>query len=324
MDLFESIKNKIKGKNYTVVFPEGEDERILQAAVRLADDKIVKPILLGKMADIKKQAEEFKIDLTNISLIDPSSYPTDKMTEMINQLVERRKGKNTKEQVIEMLKDVNYFGTMLVYMHLADAMVSGAVHPTGDTVRPALQIIKTKPGMHRISGSFIMQRNEERFVFGDCAINIDPDAATLAEIAEQSAQTAKMFGIDPKVAMLSFSTKGSAAGDMVTKVQEATKLVQEKNSALLVDGELQFDAAFVPSVGASKAPGSKVAGQANVFIFPELQSGNIGYKIAQRLGKFEAIGPILQGLNAPVSDLSRGASAEDVYKVAILTAGQIE
>ena len=324
MDLFESIKNKIKGKNYTVVFPEGEDERILQAAVRLADDKIVKPILLGKIADIKKQAEEFKIDLTNISLIDPSSYPIDKMTEMINQLVERRKGKNTKEQVIEMLKDVNYFGTMLVYMHLADAMVSGAVHPTGDTVRPALQIIKTKPGMHRISGSFIMQRNEERYVFGDCAINIDPDAATLAEIAEQSAQTAKMFGIDPKVAMLSFSTKGSAAGDMVTKVQEATKLVQEKNPALLVDGELQFDAAFVPSVGASKAPGSKVAGQANVFIFPELQSGNIGYKIAQRLGKFEAIGPILQGLNAPVSDLSRGASAEDVYKVAILTAGQIE
>ncbi len=202
-------------------------------------------------------------------------------------------------------------------------MVSGAVHATGDTVRPALQIIKTKPGMRRISGAFIMQRENERYVFGDAAINIDPDAETLAEIAIQSAETARLFDIDPKVAMLSFSTKGSAAGPMVDKVREATKVAQERDPKTPYDGELQFDAAFVPAVGASKAPDSEIAGHANVFIFPELQSGNIGYKIAQRLGGFEAIGPILQGLNAPVSDLSRGASEEDVYKVAIITAAQV-
>ena len=201
-------------------------------------------------------------------------------------------------------------------------MVSGAVHATGDTVRPALQIIKTKPGSHRISGAFIMQKGEERYVFADCAINIELDAPTMAEVASQSAETAKLFGIDPKVAMLSFSTKGSAKGDMVTKVAEATKLAKEANPDLAIDGELQFDAAFVPSVGELKAPGSDVAGHANVFIFPSLEAGNIGYKIAQRFGGFEAIGPVLQGLNAPVADLSRGTDEEAVYKVALITAAQ--
>ncbi len=323
MDLFEGLKSKIKGQNRTVVFPEGEDIRVLAAAIRLTNDGLAQSILLGVEADIKAVAEKNGLDLTKVQIIDPAQYPEADHQEMVDKLVERRNGKNTEEQVIEMLKDVNYFGTMLVYLGKADAMVSGAVHATGDTVRPALQIIKTKPGMRRISGAFIMQREDERYVFGDSAINIDPDADTLAEIAIQSAETARLFDIDPKVAMLSFSTKGSAAGPMVDKVREATKIAQERDPQTSIDGELQFDAAFVPAVGASKAPDSEVAGHANVFIFPELQSGNIGYKIAQRLGGFEAIGPILQGLNAPVSDLSRGASEEDVYKVAIITAAQV-
>ncbi|GAB5051436.1 phosphate acetyltransferase [Pediococcus ethanolidurans] len=323
MDLFEGLKAKIKGQDRTVVFPEGEDVRIYSAASRLAQQGLVKPILLGKVTAIQEKAAKEDIDLAGIKIIDPDTYPETDKQAMVDALVERRKGKNTVEEVQKMLMDVNYFGTMLVYLHKADAMVSGAIHPTGDTVRPALQIIKTKPGVKRISGAFVMQRNHERYIFADTAINIDPDAATLAEIAVESAHTAEIFDIEPKVAMLSFSTKGSAKGDMVAKVQEATKLAQEKAPEVEIDGELQFDAAFVPDVGASKAPGSKVAGHATVFVFPELQSGNIGYKIAQRLGHFEAIGPILQGLNAPVSDLSRGASEEDVYKVAIMTAAQV-
>ena len=323
MDLFDGLKAKIKGQNRTVVFPEGDDVRIYSAAARLAQDGLVKPILLGDAKKIVEKASKDDVDLKNVEIINPDNYSEEEKQEMVDALVERRKGKNTIEEVLKMLTDVNYFGTMLVYLHKADAMVSGAVHPTGDTVRPALQIIKTKPGVKRISGAFVMQRNNERYIFADTAINIDPDAATLAEIAVESAHTAEIFDIEPKVAMLSFSTKGSAKGDMVTKVQEATKLAQEKEPEMEIDGELQFDAAFVPDVGASKAPDSKVAGHATVFVFPELQSGNIGYKSAQRLGHFEAIGPILQGLNAPVSDLSRGASEEDVYKVAIMTAAQV-
>ncbi|KRN67356.1 phosphotransacetylase [Pediococcus cellicola] len=323
MDLFDNLKAKIKGLKRTVVFPEGEEPRIYAAASRLAQQDLVKPVLLGKVATIQEKAAKDDVDLAHVEIIDPDMYPENDKQAMVEALVARRKGKNSVEEVQKMLTDVNYFGTMLVYLHKADAMVSGAVHATGDTVRPALQIIKTKPGVKRISGAFVMQRNHERYIFADTAINIDPDAATLAEVAVESAHTAEIFDIDPKIAMLSFSTKGSAKGDMVTKVQEATKLAQEKAPELEIDGELQFDAAFVPDVGASKAPGSKVAGHATVFVFPELQSGNIGYKIAQRLGHFEAIGPILQGLNAPVSDLSRGASEEDVYKVAIMTAAQV-
>jgi phosphate acetyltransferase len=212
---------------------------------------------------------------------------------------------------------------MMVYTGEVDGLVSGAVHSTANTVRPALQIIKTKPGVSRTSGAFIMQRGDERYLFADTAINIDPSADELAEIAVESAATAKAFGIDPRVALLSFSTKGSASGPMVTKVHEATEKAKKLAPDLPIDGELQFDAAFVPSVGAQKAPGSDVAGHATVFVFPELQSGNIGYKIAQRLGGFTAVGPILQGLNQPVSDLSRGASTEDVYQTALVTAMQV-
>lgn len=322
MELFEQLANKIKGQNKTLVFPEGEDARIQGAAIRLAADGLVKPILLGKQSLIDATAEKHQFDFSNITVIDPASYPEDKLNDMIHELIERRHGKTDTATAKKWVTDVNYFGTMLVYMNLADGMVSGATHPTGDTVRPALQIIKTAPGSSRISGAFVMQRDDDRYIFADAAINIDIDAQTMAEIAIQSAKTAKVFGIDPKVAMLSFSTKGSAKAPQVDKVSEATKIAKELEPSLALDGELQFDAAFVPEVAKSKAPDSEIAGQANVFIFPDLQSGNIGYKIAQRLGGFEAVGPILQGLAKPVSDLSRGANEEDVYKVAIITAAQ--
>lgn len=322
MDLFDNLKQKVAGANKTIVFPEGQEPRIFRAAIQLKNDGLVVPILLGKVDEIKQNAENEGVDLGDIELIDPNTYPEDKFAEMVEAFVERRKGKNTKEQAETMLRDVNYFGTMLVYMDKADGLVSGAIHSTGDTVRPALKIIKTKPGVSRTSGAFVMVKGDERYLFADCAININPGAQELAEIAVESANTAKIFDIDPQVAMLSFSTMGSAKSDEVTKVQEAVKLAKELAPNEKIDGELQFDAAFVPVVAKQKAPESEVAGHANVFVFPELQSGNIGYKIAQRLGGFEAIGPVLQGLNKPVSDLSRGSVEEDVYKVAIITAAQ--
>ncbi|GKS80812.1 phosphate acetyltransferase [Ligilactobacillus pabuli] len=325
MDLFTKLKGKIKGQDKSLVFPEGEDQRVLGAALRLAQDGLINPIVLGNEDKVKEIAHELGKDIpANVTVIDIEQYPQAEFDEMVNQFVERRKGKNTPEQAREWLKDVNYFGTMLVYMHKADGLVSGASHPTGDTVRPALQIIKTKPGLKRTSGAFIMTRDEgaETYVFSDCAINIDPTAADLAEIAVTSADTARLFDIDPKVAMLSFSTKGSAKGEQVDKMVEATELAHKMAPSLALDGELQFDASFVPTVAAQKAPNSEVAGHANVFVFPELEAGNIGYKIAQRFGGFEAIGPILQGLNEPVSDLSRGCNEQDVYNVAVLTAAQ--
>ncbi|MBU3829845.1 MAG: phosphate acetyltransferase [Candidatus Limosilactobacillus merdavium] len=322
MDLFEEIAAKVKGQNKTIVFPEGADKRILGAAIRLKKDGLVEPILLGAKSEIDATAKENNFDVTGLQIIDPATYPEADQKAMFDSLLERRKGKNTPEQVKKMLEDVSYFGTMLVYMGKADGMVSGAVHSTGSTVRPALQIVKTKPNAHRISGAFLMQKGDQRYIFADCAINIELDAPTMAEVAVQSAETAKLFGIDPKVALLSFSTKGSAKGDMVTKVAEATAKVHEMAPDLPADGEMQFDAAVVPSVGELKAPGSKVAGHANVFIFPSLEAGNIGYKIAQRFGGFTAVGPILQGLNAPIVDLSRGCSEDDAYKVAIITAAQ--
>ena len=322
MDLFESLKDKINGKHLRIVFPEGEDPRVLGAAVRLAADGLVQAIVLGNPDKIQSLAAEKSWDLSKLTVRDPEH--DELHDQMVTAFVERRKGKATQEQAEKIVQNANYFGTMLVYMKKADGMVSGAVHSTADTVRPALQIIKTRPGVHLVSGAFIMQRGrDERYLFADNAINIDPDADQLAEIAIESAKTAALFDIEPpRVALLSFSTKGSAKGLQVDKVVEATKKAHELAPDLTLDGELQFDAAFVPTVAKQKAPDSKVAGEANVFIFPELQSGNIGYKIAQRFGGFEAIGPILQGLNQPVSDLSRGANEEDVYKLAIITAAQ--
>lgn len=321
-DIFKELSEKIVNKNIKIVFPEGEDPRIIQAAQRLQEDKLVVPILLGDQQTIEASAEKINFQLADDQIVDIKKYPQDQLDVMVDKLVERRNGKTNQEQAYEMLKDENYFGTMMLYLRMVDGMVSGATHPTGDTVRPALQIIKTAEGMNRISGAFVMQRDDQRYVFADAAINIEIDAETMADIAIQSAQTAESFGIDPRVAMLSFSTKGSAKHQLADKVAEATKIVQDKNPKLKVDGELQFDAAIDPIVGKSKAPESDVAGAANVFVFPSLEAGNIGYKIAQRLGGYEALGPILQGLAKPVSDLSRGADQEDVYKVAIITAVQ--
>lgn len=319
--IYEEMNEKLDGKNITIVFPEGEDERIQGAVERLYKEGYINPVLLGKVEAIEKIAKEKGFDLTNIPIIDPEK--ADDFEEMIDKFVERRKGKATADQAREILKDPNYYGTMMIYVGKADGMVSGAVHSTGDTVRPALQIIKTKPGVSLVSGSMLMMgKGGERFMFADVGINITMTPDQMADTAIQTAETAKLFDIEPKVAMLSFSTKGSAQHELVDAVVEATKIAQEKRPDLDIDGEMQFDAALVESVGQRKAPGSKVAGHANVFIFPDLQSGNIGYKIAERLGGFEAIGPILQGLNKPISDLSRGCSEEDVYKLTIITANQ--
>jgi len=324
MDLFEQLSNEVKGQGVRLVFPEGDDARIQEAAVRLAEEGLVEPVLLGNRTTIKETAEQTNRDLQLVTIIDPADYDPTLSQEMVAALVERRKGKVDEVKAAQLLLDVNYFGTMLVYMNEVDGMVSGAAHSTGDTVRPALQIIKMAPGSSRISGAFVMQKDDERYVFADCAINLDPDAQTLSEVALQSAQTAKLFGVEPKVAMLSYSTKGSAGGEGVEKVVEATKLAQAAAPEdVQIDGELQFDAAFVPAVAASKAEDSNVAGHAKVFVFPNLEAGNISYKAVQRLGGFEAIGPILQGLAKPVSDLSRGANVEDVYKVSIITAAQV-
>lgn len=320
--LFGGLREKILGKNMKIVFPEGNDERVVRAAARLKFEGLLEPIILGQSEEVRNLLTKLGFADQDYTIINPNEYANfDKMKEAF---VDIRKGKATLEDADKMLRDVNYFGVMLVKMGLADGMVSGAIHSTADTVRPALQIIKTKPGISRTSGVFLMNRENtsERYVFADCAINIDPTAQELAEIAVNTAETAKIFDIDPKIAMLSFSTKGSGKAPQVDKVREATEIAKGLNPDLALDGELQFDAAFVPETAAIKAPDSAVAGQANTFIFPDLQSGNIGYKIAQRLGMFDAIGPILQGLNKPVNDLSRGSSAEDIYKLAIITAAQ--
>lgn len=320
MDLLTSLKTKVKEQKKTIVFPEGNDQRVVRAAVRLAKEELLTPIILGEKAMIEK-TNGAQVP-AGVICLDPKTYPTSEKDKMIQAFVTRRNGKNTVEEAQKLLTDVNYFATMLVYLGQADGMVSGAIHSTGETVRPALQIIKTKPNVSRTSGAFVMLRGEERYVFADCAINIDPSAKELAEIALESAKTARLFDIEPRIALLSFSTKGSAKSPVVDKVKEAVELAHELAPEERLDGELQFDAAFVPDVATKKAPLSQIAGQANVFIFPELQSGNIGYKIAQRLGGFEAVGPVLQGLNQPVSDLSRGCDEEEVYKVALITAAQ--
>lgn len=324
-DLLSVLQDKLSGKNVKIVLPEGEDERVLIAATQLQKTDYVSPIVLGNEDNIKSLASKHALDLTQIEIIDPAT--SELKDELVDAFVERRKGKATKEQAVELLDNVNYFGTMLVYTGKAEGLVSGAAHSTGDTVRPALQIIKTKPGVSRTSGIFFMIKGDEQYIFGDCAINPELDAQGLAEIAVESAKSAQSFGMNPKVAMLSFSTKGSAKSDDVTKVQEALKLAQEKAEAdqlehVVIDGEFQFDAAIVPSVAEKKAPGAKIQGDANVFVFSSLEAGNIGYKIAQRLGGYDAVGPVLQGLNSPVNDLSRGCSTEDVYNLSIITAAQ--
>ncbi len=312
-DIMTTLKEKIKGKNIRIVFPESNDSRIIKAAQKLGKEGLIKPVLIGNTETILE-------DVSMCEVVNPETSSF--YNEFVQALVERRAGKCSYEQAQEMLKQHNYFGTMMVYMNKAQGLVSGAAHSTGDTVRPALQIIKTKPGVSRTFGYFLMVRGHEQYIMGDCAINPNPDSEALAEFAIESAKAAKLFGIDPKVALLSFSTNGSALTDETKKVRKAVEIAKKNAPDLAIDGEMQFDAAFVKSVGEKKFPDSSVAGQANTFIFPDLNSGNIGYKIAQRLGDFEAMGPVLAGLNKPVNDLSRGCSVEDAYNTAIITAAQ--
>ncbi|WP_342387996.1 phosphate acetyltransferase [Salinicoccus bachuensis] len=316
----ENLKSNLEDRNIEIVFPEGTDPRILTAAVELAETTYVKPIVLGDEAGIKALAEREGLDISKLDMIDPATYE-DKQR-LADEFVKRRKGKVTSDQALEILNDVNYLGTMLVYTGRAKGLVSGAVHSTPDTVRPALQIIKTKPGVTRTSGVFFMLRGDELYVMGDCAINPELNAEEMAEVAVEAAKTAKSFKMDPRVALLSFSTRGSAKTEETEKVKLAAQYAKEKLPEVPIDGELQFDAAFVPSVAEKKAPDSELKGRANVFIFPSLEAGNIGYKIAQRLGGFEAYGPILQGLNQPVNDLSRGCSKDEVFNLALFTATQ--
>ena len=308
--LIDELKKKLEGKNASIILPEGEDERVREAAKILKKEGIIEPIVLTDGEEIE-----------GVTTINVHDYD---ITEMVDAFVERRKGKIDAEGAKKLvLEDKNYFGTMLVYMKKASGLVSGACHSTANTVRPALQIIKMKKPFKKTSGVFVMMKGTERYIFTDCAINIAPTSEDIAENAIISYDTAKAFGIDePKIALLSFSTKGSASSPEVDKVADALKLIKEQAPNLVIDGELQFDAAFVPKVGETKAKGSPVAGHANVFVFPSLEAGNIGYKIAQRMGGFEAIGPILQGLNSPVNDLSRGCSTEDVVALSYLTAAQ--
>jgi phosphate acetyltransferase len=320
--MFDELIAVLKAGKRKLVFTEGTDARILQAASRLYSDGILSPILLGNPAEIAKAAAEGGWPIDGIELIDPNSFAG--LEAMVAKMVELRKGKMDEAACRAALAQPNYFGTMLVAMGFADGLLGGATYSTADTVRPALQLVKTKPGSSIVSSSFIMSRHgaegDERLLMADCAINLNPTEDELVEIALETARTAKSFGIKPVVALLSYSTLGSGKGESVDKVRNSAMKLKKMNLDYPVDGELQFDAAVSASVAGIKAAGSPVAGRANTFIFPDINSGNIGYKIAQRLGGFEAYGPILQGLNAPINDLSRGCNAEEVYNMAIITA----
>ena len=321
--MFQFLIDKLRTKPQKIVFTEGTDPRILEASARLLSGNFLTPVLVGKPEEVLAAAEKSGFNVRGAEIIDPENF--DRMDEMVATMVALRKGKMTEEQVREALKKGNYFGTMLVKMGYADCLLGGATYSTADTVRPALQIIKTKPGSKIVSSCFILVRDSatgdrEVLAMGDCAICIKPTEDELVEIGLQTAETAKVFGLDPKVAYLSYSTRGSGSGEDVDKVRTACAKAKAAAPNLAIDGEIQFDAAVSPTVGQLKFPGSPVAGHANTFIFPDINAGNIGYKIAQRLGGFAAYGPILQGLNAPINDLSRGCNAQEVYSMAIITA----
>ena len=331
--MFDRLIEKLKETPRKIVFTEGHDARILEAAARLKKEGFLTPILVGNVEVVTGKAKECGFDIEGLEILDPATYP--EMDKMVETMVALRKGKMTEEQCRDALSKGNYFGTMLVKMGYSDALLGGATYSTADTVRPALQLVKTKPGAHLVSSCFILVRGEEKLAMGDCAINISYEdtldkegnvvvsaADKLAEVAVEGAHCARAFGIEPKVAMLSFSTKGSGKGGTVSLSQAATAKAKEMAPDLALDGEMQFDAAVSPVVGQLKFPGSPVAGYANTFVFPCIEAGNIGYKIAQRLGGYEAYGPILLGLNAPINDLSRGCNADEVYKMAIITAAQ--
>ena len=320
--MFQQLIDTLKKSPKKIVFTEGTDPRILEASARLLAGTWLTPILIGNEAEVHAAAEEAGFNIRGAEIMDPASYPD--MEKMVDTMVELRKGKMTAEECRAALQKGNYFGTMLVKLGVADCLLGGATYSTADTVRPALQLVKTKPGNKIVSSCFIMVRegvgDNTVLAMGDCAINIKPTEDELVEITTEVAHCARIFGIDPKVAMLSYSTKGSGKGEDVDKMRHAYEKVLATNPDFDVDGELQFDAAVSPAVGQLKSPGSPVAGYANTFIFPDINAGNIGYKIAQRLGNFDAYGPILLGLNAPINDLSRGCNAQEVYSMAIITA----
>ena len=320
--MFQQLIDTLKKSPKKIVFTEGTDPRILEASARLLAGTWLTPILIGNEAEVHAAAEEAGFNIRGAEIIDPASYPD--MEKMVETMVELRKGKMTAEECRAALQKGNYFGTMLVKLGVADCLLGGATYSTADTVRPALQLVKTKPGNKIVSSCFIMVRegvgDNTVLAMGDCAINIKPTEDELVEITTEVAHCARIFGIDPKVAMLSYSTKGSGKGEDVDKMRRAYEKVLATNPDFDVDGELQFDAAVSPKVAETKCRDSKVAGYANTFIFPDINAGNIGYKIAQRLGSFDAYGPILLGLNAPINDLSRGCNAQEVYSMAIITA----
>ncbi len=332
--MFENLVEILKANPRKIVYPEGTDARILESAARLKKDGFLTPVLIGNVDEVRAAAARGGFDIEGLEIIDPETYPD--MDRFVDDFVALRKGKATAEEARAMLSKSNYFGTMLVKEGLADSLLGGATYSTADTVRPALQLVKTKKGANLVSSCFILVRGDEMLAMGDCAINISYEdkkdkegnvvltaAQQVAEVAVETARTAKIFGMDPKIAMLSFSTKGSGKGPGPELMRNATAIVKETHPELACDGEMQFDAAVSPVVGQLKFPGSPVAGYANTFIFPEIQSGNIGYKIAQRLGGYMAFGPILQGLNAPINDLSRGCNADEVYQMSIITAALV-